>query len=424
MLPRIQIAQIGDVHLPGAFNAHYNLDDKDPRFPADLRSIIARQPIRQVFEEIYRQIEQERLAAALFMGDFTDFGEIGGYRNCAQYIARALQLGREGKYSALPVGIVPGNHDIDRKLAASPGIATKFNPLAQALAEAGLPKIPVMKPVWMSVGSEGLSAEIAILNSCWGCGAKEFIPEEFREEVANAIEVATTGGHSERAVRAYYDRQFDTPAFSIDTVESLIKDCESVPTNKVLIACAHHNLLPQRLTRLAPYTELVNSGALRGSLQELDRPVIYLHGHIHEDPIEIIQAPAGAPLVCISAPEASKGFNVLEFRFTRGLTPLSCGVHKWRFDASHILRAAKPVLISLTKDRHRSERRKPRKIFAHLVNSSEVYWSELLTFAQDVFSSNAEEQLEEVIEFLVAEGRVNVDNYDLPPANWILGAKV
>ena len=67
------------------------------------------------------------------------------------------------------------------------------------------------------------------------------------------------------------------------------------PSNVLSVIVAHHNLLPQRLPRLAPYTELVNGGALRASLGELGKPVLYLHGHIHEDPIEILRSPGGAP---------------------------------------------------------------------------------------------------------------------------------
>jgi hypothetical protein len=371
-------------------------------------------------------IERKELSAAIFMGDLTDIGNLGGYKSATAYIAGALQLGAQGIHSSLPTGVLPGNHDIDRNLAAQPGLATKFIPLVKSLSEAGLPPIPVSKTIWMKAGTSSHKAEIALLNSCWGCGAKEYIPAEFREDVANAIDAAInrSGPDKEKAVRAYYDRQFDTPAFSDEAITELAQQADEISPSSVLIACAHHNLLPQRLTRLAPYTELLNSGALRGTLQGLSRPIIYLHGHIHEDPIEVISTPGGSPLVCVSAPEASNGFNVLEFVFTRSGIPLSCHVIKWRFDDASIFRVVQRVAIPIIGQRTRAADRSLPLIYAHLLTSGDAYWSDLVAFASSIYSAEVEEQLEEAIELLAADGRVTISNYDLDSTGWIVGAKV
>ena len=37
-------------------------------------------------------------------------------------------------------------------------------------------------------------AEIALLNSCWGWGAKEYIAVEFRDDITNAIDAALSEG--------------------------------------------------------------------------------------------------------------------------------------------------------------------------------------------------------------------------------------
>ncbi len=36
--------------------------------------------------------------------------------------------------------------------------------------------------------------------------------------------------------------------------------------------------------RIAPYTEVVNGGNVRRRLTNCGKPVVYLHGHIHDDP--------------------------------------------------------------------------------------------------------------------------------------------
>lgn len=422
MLPRLRIIQVGDVHLPSAANARRAVDEKDGRFPAELRNVIAVPPTKRVFQAIYKVLETEPVSALLFMGDLTDIGKLDGYKACARYIRNALQLGPGEAYESLTTGIVPGNHDIDREVAKKPGLATKFQPLQEVLREAGLNPLPVGKPVWLQTSNGSAAAKIGLLNSCWGCGSREYIPAEFRDAVFDAIDKAITEGKDEKTVKAYYDRQFDTPAFSDDTITELAN--LNPRGGELLIVAAHHNLLPQRQPRLAPYTELVNSGAIRSTLSDLSRPVIYLHGHIHEDPVEVLMIPHGEPLVCISAPAASDGFNVLELLFSKVGVPLSVRVVPWRFTPSGILRPSRPAVVSLIGTRRRSHNRTLPEIYAMLLRSSEMYWDELLRAAAEVFTDDVEGQLEEAIEALAADGRVQIENYDLAKPSWIIGAAV
>jgi hypothetical protein len=424
MLPRLRIIQVGDVHLPGAVRGERSLDEKDRRFPPGMRNVISTHPTKNVFQQIYRLLQTEDFAAILFMGDLTDIGNLAGYSSCATYIARALQLGSQGELTNTPIGIVPGNHDINRELAKKVGLTPKFAPLVAALASVGLPTLPVARPIWLDVGENSAKAKIALLNSCWGCGAQEFIPQEFRPDVFTAIDQALARGEPERTTRAYYDRQFDTPAFSHQTIQEFSKVAAELAGAEILIACAHHNLLPQRKSRLAPYTELINSGALRGVLCELQRPVIYLHGHIHDDPIEIIATPDSAPLICISAPEATSGFNVLNFAFTPTGVPLSCNIFKWRFDDSGVLAQRERLPISLLGQRRRSHDRTLVQLYAMLLNSGELYWADLVRLSSTIYTQNPEAQLEEGLELLATDGRVIIENHEMPRASWIVGAKV
>jgi hypothetical protein len=169
--------------LPSSVGKGPAVDDKDARFPADLKTIISNRPLKKAFEKIYEIISVGETSALLFMGDLTDYGSERGYISCAQYISTALQIGSKGSLRDLPVGIVSGNHDIDRILARSSS-TNKFSPLISALHSAGLPPVPVKDSVWIKIGLENsTTASIALMNSCWGCGSPEFIPEEFREDV-------------------------------------------------------------------------------------------------------------------------------------------------------------------------------------------------------------------------------------------------
>lgn len=424
MLSKIRIIQIGDVHLPSASRSAGALDDKDTRFPSDLKKIISNTPIKQVFRKIYELTESGEIAGLIFMGDLTDFGKIDGYVACAKYIATALQVGTKGQNSSMPIGIIPGNHDIDRALAKETSFTAKFKPLVSALAAEGLPAIPVTDPAWLELDTKGASIGIVLLNSCWGCGSKEFIPAEFRDDVQEAIEKALQRGQQDKQIAAYYDRQFDTPAFSNETIEKLLNSTPPASDCSVLIVAAHHNLLPQRQTRLAPYTELVNSGAVRSALQELDRPVLYLHGHIHQDPIELLQVPGGAIVASIAAPEIVAGFNIIELVFTRTMMPLTCRVIKWRFDQGGYLRQLKPVAIPLIGSRRRSHSEALATLYSLLLKHGEIYWTDLATEARTIYSTNVEEELEESLELLFSDGKIEIANYELRSTNWIIGARV
>jgi len=204
MLPRLRIIQVGDVHLPEAAMSRRPVDSKDNRFPAELRNVIAAPPTKRVFQAIYKLIEDQQLSALLFMGDLTDVGKLDGYQACARFIRNALQLGPGEQHEHLITGIVPGNHDINREVAKKPGLATKFQPLQQALASVSLKPLPVAKPLWLLASDGQAVAKIGLLNSCWGCGAKEYIPAEFRDAVFSAIEKSISDGSDEKTVRAYY----------------------------------------------------------------------------------------------------------------------------------------------------------------------------------------------------------------------------
>ena len=423
MLKRLRLIQVGDVHLPSAMRSGRRIDQKDDAFSVELRNLISSLPIKVVFRQIYRILEEEDVSGILFMGDFTDQGDLAGYEQTCAFIAHSLQLGTGRRHAHIPVGIVPGNHDINRPLALEPGMSTKFDPLNAALEKARLPRMPVQQIVNLSIGSPETQLSISLMNSCWGCGASEFIPEDFREGIGKAIEEALNRG-GEKALKTYYDRQFDTPAFSEQSITDIVQAGIRAPHSTLMIVAAHHNLLPQREPRIAQYTELLNSGAIRASLCELNRPVIYLHGHIHMDPIEMVTAPKASPLICISAPAVEDGFNVLDFVFTRSRMPLACQITPWRFNRSGILHSQDRVAVSLLGRRRRSHDATLGQIYSHLLKEREIFWNDLLSYTTGIFSSDTEEQTRESLELLIADESVLVENYDAAPSSWIIRANI
>lgn len=422
-LPRVRLLQIGDLHLPSAARTQRSIDQKDHSFSVELRNVISRQPIKAVFKRIYKMCEAGDIDAILLMGDMTDFGKLDGYKAGLDYVANALQLGAGRPNQSIFCGIVPGNHDIDRELAKQPSLTAKFAPLNAALSAAGLGKIPVDKSILGHVGPTDARCAIILMNSCWGCGAVEYIPAEFRDTVGPAIEAAIAKGDP-KVLSAYYDRQFDTPAFSDISISDLVEVASELPQEQQLVVVAHHNLLPQRLTRLAPYTELVNSGAVRASLMEARRPILYLHGHIHTDPVEVLSIPGGDALVCVSAPAAEAGFNLIEIVFTRSGNPLVGHIWPWTFDQSAILRQGERLTVPLIGKRRRSLDNGLAQVYSYMLGVRQCYWSDLLRECGKHFATDTEEQLQECVELLMADQSIVVENYSAKPNSWILEARI
>ena len=115
-------------------------------------------------------------------------------------------------------------------------------------------------------------------------------------------------------------------------------------------------MLPQPELRIDLYTELINGGRFRNVLASLGSTVIYCHGHIHDDPVEIVTHPArhSGQLVIVSAPLFRDGFNVLEVCFSDDNEPVGCKIYPYRVERFASIRARSPVKIPLQPAGHRA----------------------------------------------------------------------
>jgi Icc-related predicted phosphoesterase len=422
-LARIRVIQVGDLHLPLTASERTNLDDKDSAFPTQIKKAISASPTKTVYKKLYELIQSGEYDTVLFMGDLTDKGHLKSYSGAVNFLAQSLQIGKGRKNASQKVGFVPGNHDINRELSSRPDLREKFAPLNESLNSAGLPPLPVFNEVELFVSQGPASAKIILMNSCWGCGAREFIPEMFRETIADAInKIMGSGGVKE--LSQYYNRQLDTPAFSNESVTRIYQSRQSTPEDTLEVYVAHHNLLPQRLTRLAPYTELVNSGAMRATLTSGSKPTIYLHGHIHEDPVEIVRTPSGANLISVAAPMSSDGFNIIEFVFTESGLPLACMITPWRFNPAGIFGSSSPILTSLLSGRRRSRSPSVPNLLIFILERQSVFWSDIESHPRPFYENQTEALLLEGIETLKADDLIVIDNYTMSPKNWIVRSNI
>ena len=318
-------------------------DIKDKNVPS-ITTQVAASPLQGSIRHASRLLEDNDYSAILFCGDLTSRGCIPKYKECVEYLVQALEL---NKKSISSIHVVPGNHDVSRSLCTDKKAfnPTKFEPLAKAWACLSEDAICIQGVREETYNVNGCSLQVLSMNSCMGCGEWHLYPENLRAEMEKVLS-ARRASEPKRMFEIEGD-QLDTPMFDHDDIETANQRIQAAPIDSIPIVAAHHNLLPQELTRLEVYTELINSGCFRSTMSSMSRPLLYCHGHIHDDPIEIISSgkELKSQLICVSAPEIEKGFNEIKVYYSDGNKPLGVEIvmHRARpggtfYKQSHIVR--------------------------------------------------------------------------------------
>lgn len=339
----LSFLQIGDVHLP-EFRDKRMADVKDSGFPQELIEKIAPTRLQEVIRSIITLIEsrpETKPNALLISGDLSSKGVLTEYQKCVEYLHTSMRLGESSFWNHDQIHVVPGNHDVDRAaISAGEPVLQKFEPLQKVWESYGLPILTYDAPRHTSVISGGGSADIFSLNSCLGCGAAEYLPAKIRAQLSAIL------NPEDFQLKGI---QLDTPAFDSSALATITSDIESLTSTTLPIVLSHHNILPQAEPRVELYTEAINSGLVRSQLSQLKRPVLYCHGHLHKDPVEIITSPESKQgrLICISAPLLSDGFNLITVQFARSKMPLGCIIRRFRLHDDCKVRELEPVRVPL-----------------------------------------------------------------------------
>lgn len=329
-LKRLALLQIGDFHYPDASKALLG-DIKDKEFPIGMIEACSPRPLQNAVREVLRVSTKNTIDATLLCGDLTSYGKADGYRECVEYIlSNGIIDGKAQEH----VHVVPGNHDVIRDVCDETGndLLSKFEPLRKAWMDRGYSIFPWDYSRVTTVSSaDGMSARVYSANSCIGCGVLREFPPAIRPYLRRALAKAKLSGKPKDIFRVSGEI-LDTPMFEWNDFSDNCSDIQALPQDILPVIVAHHNVLPQAENRFAPYTELINGGQVRCSLTACGKPILYLHGHIHSDPIEIVEDPAnkGSRLVCISAPELIKGFNLVFIEYGRSKVPLGIIVVPFR----------------------------------------------------------------------------------------------
>ena len=314
---------IGDVHFPDS-RKETQADIKDLAFPSVVTNAMLVHPLQSVVRAASLELERTTIHGIVFSGDLTSRGSVEGYKSCLDYLSSALNLRR---WKADQLHAVPGNHDVDRNAIDPNGsdLSTKFASLESAWKTCDLPILATTHVRATELKSHKNTLNLYSLNSSIGCGERRHLPEKICRELQALLRDYVSRSGWEAAFQVVGET-LDTPGFRLADIEDLCTRIQSLDIHRVLIVVSHHNLLPQALLRVELYTEVLNAGLMRSRFTGLQRSIVYCHGHIHDNPVEIISDPSRLLLrvISISAPEFSRGFNILEIEFGAQNFPLGC----------------------------------------------------------------------------------------------------
>jgi hypothetical protein len=316
VLPKLRVLVIGDVHYPET-RADFPVDRRDASFPAEVDAKITPPP-RLI--SLARAAALANPAATIVLGDVTSWAQMPDYHDGLSMLRDTLA------WSAADIDrvhIAIGNHDIQRDLYAPNKQYDDIMKTVESVVGAQI--LPVNAPRNTSV-SDGAEAKALLISidSCVGAGARrgihpvllqrlqECVPEHVINILANLDTKTVT-------------ETLDMPAFQhahMEAVQSMIRAADS---NSACIIASHHNLLPQSVPREDIYTELLNAGWFRTMLSSMNRPIVYVHGHVHTDGVEIIESPhsgSQSRVICVSVGRLIDGFTVLSITFGANSMPL------------------------------------------------------------------------------------------------------
>lgn len=343
------LLQLGDIHLPDSKDELLG-DVQDQAASAALVASIAPRKLQLVVRKAQEICHRSDTSGILICGDLTSRGSFDGYSECVQYLASALNLTGLPKWTPNTLHAVPGNHDVDRANCdpAEADLIVKFKPLSVPWSTLGLPilAVDVVRSTSVSVG--GSTIGIHSINSCMGCGEKRHLPQKVADKLKTLLDDYAASAAPSDAF-SVIGEQLDTPAFQHEQIETLMHSIGAMDDRSVPLVLAHHNVLPQAIPRVDLYTDVMNGGLVRSRLTACSRPIVYCHGHIHDDAIEVVLDPRRprGKLIVVSAPELIKGFNTLTFYFARNALPLGCEIVCYRLRNDGAVVPATPVRVSL-----------------------------------------------------------------------------
>jgi 3',5'-cyclic AMP phosphodiesterase CpdA len=349
-MTRISLLHVGDIHYPDN-KSPQKIDLKDAGIGKDFTASLAPVRLKSAMDSLIHVIENKTIHGVLFSGDLTSRADMDGYDSCVEYLES--NLSGNAVWATSQLHVVHGNHDIARDADTSKDSWARYRATQESWKKRKLQVLhpDLVRSVEMKNGKA--SAWVHSLNSCMGCGEIRRLPEKVRAQIGELLDKLRISPISESDFDLIGE-QLDTPAFDESHVADLGNKICGDPIG-IHVLLGHHPVMPQALPRVEIYTEAINGGLMRSRLTDLPISVIYCHGHVHDDPIEVVRdASVGTDVAFISAPQFVDGFNLIELEFAvdrrsseTSYVPLGCEITRYRARRHGSLKEELPIRVPL-----------------------------------------------------------------------------
>lgn len=334
------------------------VDHKDKGMSEAMVGAVGSSRIAEISRGIARIRQDEgNLVAIVLNGDLTTRGDVPGYEACLTFLHGALQLSDREYWKHRRLLAVPGNHDVNRgAIVSGQPLLEKFKPLldqwTKIFGACEFLTVDAPSPTDLPTRGSGASApsiRFLPLNTCFLCGEYRAFPAEIKDkvlELLNELKKTVPPAEFEKIV----SEQIDCPAVSRDHVSALEEHISTSDADTISVVVGHHPLFAQPMPRIDGYNELLNAGYIREAVLETRRNIVYLHGHIHQDPLLLVSSPMRGPhrIIHISAPALQDGFNLIRIFFSNATNqPLGLELVQYRFGDHLGLRKLDPIKIRL-----------------------------------------------------------------------------
>lgn len=394
------LLHIGDIHFEDLIlcdEPSVPVKIHEPDTLIDRSICISKKNRYEVILESLMQEIQNSISAILVSGDLTTGGNIGPYSDCLEFLRKRISATFFNSTNPKKFFLVPGNHDIDRNKIDNNAYIPKFELIINALKDKMFPEIPCENIKVEKICEETTSSKLLVIsvNSCIGCGENKYFPPEIRPYLSLLV------GNYEI---------MDTPLIATEHIDEIIKVVKE--NNDFLpLILIHHNLLPLKRTDSIIHTDLINSGILREKLLMLNKPILYLHGHIHDDPIEIISSPKyeKSKIICVSAPllfpirnlrgQPKFGFNKIRI-IPGNRTPIGCEIISYRLIYNEIDVKNKRIPFFYPPKSMALMTEKDKFVLSLLKNDEEIYFDGLESIIKNTAITLENGELENILDRL------------------------
>jgi hypothetical protein len=430
---KITFLQIGDVHYPEWKNDSTPLDVKVSTFSPTIVSNLTTRPLTSVLTGMRDVCRDEHIDAVLAMGDFTSTGKVQFIRDAVIVLEGIINDSFADR--RVPIFGVPGNHDVSREDAIEFGDVGKFAPLQDAFKHVGWRPPPVQTYVRYNIPGKHSKLPLVLMNSSIGSWSKALFPAGLRDTLFGSNEDADPiilsdskpfgdglPAASPKNILTQVYEQIDTPYFRAVDLDEIAQDIGRNQETTVVVS--HHNILPQYLPRISYFGEVLNAGYARRVFLNAKANILYLHGHIHDDPVEIVRLASdrGPQIISIAAPEVWKGFNKITL-FYENHRPFLIRLTRYRVDgAGRLALADSPHLFPLMSSPAELLKRDVYRFWNYLTKElprqdGEVFnWEELVEHGGKVGIPDAD--LEPIVMALFCSGLVQIHNFGDSVATW------